>query len=176
MNCMCKPGLCKSRWEKTAKFPSGNYEYVDVNLGANRYLIEVNLAVQFEIARPTDGYMSLVNLFPPIFVGKPGMLKQILRLMCAAARESIKSAKLSVPPWRRKGYMQAKWFSPYKRTTNAVANTLKFEEGFASNRSVGFVTLQVRPYNCRDNLASKAGLKFGQLTAAFGHGGNDTGV
>ncbi|KAH9798098.1 DUF506 family protein [Citrus sinensis] len=168
-------GLCKSRWEKTAKFPCGNYEFVDVNLGANRYIIEVNLAAQFEIARATDGYMSLVNLFPPIFVGKPGTLRQILRLMCGAARESIKSAELSVPPWRRNGYMQAKWFSPYKRTTNSVASTLKFEGGFASNRSIGFVTLQVSPYNCRDNFASKAGLKFGQLTAAFSHGGDDMG-
>lgn len=163
-------GLCKSRWEKTGRFPAGSYEYVDVNLSGNRYIVEVNLAAQFEIVRPTAGYISLLEVIPPIFVGKPEKLKQIVRLMCAATRESIKKADLLVPPWRKNGYMQAKWFSCFKRTTNAIpaAEMSISGEGFAANRSIGFVALPIRPYYCGgDNFASKVGLKVGQLTAAF---------
>ncbi|PIN00767.1 hypothetical protein CDL12_26727 [Handroanthus impetiginosus] len=47
-------GLCKSKWEKTDLNPSGNYEYIDVNTGGNRYVVEVFLAGEFTIARPTD--------------------------------------------------------------------------------------------------------------------------
>ncbi|PIN25433.1 hypothetical protein CDL12_01824 [Handroanthus impetiginosus] len=37
-------GLCKSKWEKTNLNPSGNYEYIDVNTGGSRYIVEVFLA------------------------------------------------------------------------------------------------------------------------------------
>ncbi|XP_031279189.1 uncharacterized protein LOC116137647 [Pistacia vera] len=167
-------GLCKSRWEKTGRYPAGSYEYVDVNINgaSSRYIVEVNLAAEFEIARPTDGYMSLLGVFPPIFVGKPEELKQIVRLMSAAVKESMKSVDMHVPPWRRNGYLQSKWFGSYKRTTKAVSVTKKSkpDEAFnvTTNRSIGFEALQVRSYFCRDHdFARRVGLKAGQLTAAF---------
>ncbi|KAL5836387.1 hypothetical protein ACOSQ4_015884 [Xanthoceras sorbifolium] len=164
-------GLCKSRWEKTGRFPAGSYEYVDVNVGATRYIIEVNLAGEFEIARPTDGYASLLGVFPPIFVGRPEDLKKIVRQMCAAVKESMKSVDMHMPPWRRNGYMQAKWFGSYKRTTNPVPATKTTansdETSFTKKRSIGFVASQVRPYHCGDGFSSRDGLKIGQLTAAF---------
>ncbi|XVF27986.1 hypothetical protein REPUB_Repub14bG0156800 [Reevesia pubescens] len=162
-------GLCKSRWEKFGRHPAGSYEYVDVNVNGTRYIIEVNLAGEFEIARPTKSYTSIIDIFPQIFVGKPEEYKQIVRLMCRAIRESMKSKHMKVPPWRRNGYMQAKWFGHYKRTTNEISakNASQKNNAVASKRSVGFETLPTVTYFCRDNFGNKAGLKVGYLTAAF---------
>ncbi|XP_065879211.1 uncharacterized protein [Euphorbia lathyris] len=160
-------GLCKSRWEKFGKNPSGEYEYIDVNIDGNRFIIDVNLATEFEIARPTTAYTTLLNYFPKVFIGKPEKLKQIVRLMCNAVRLSMKKMKLYVPPWRRKGYMEVKWFGPYKRTINdiAVKNKVFFDVG---KRSIGFEAFSVKGYNCRDNYCvAKVGLKVGYLTAAL---------
>ncbi|OMO64768.1 hypothetical protein COLO4_31871 [Corchorus olitorius] len=165
-------GLCKSRWERFGQHPAGRYEYVDVNVNGNRYIIEVNLGGEFEIARPTTSYTSLLNVFPRILVIKAEEMKQIVRLMCRAIRESMKSKELKIPPWRRRGYMQAKWFGHYKRTTNeiSVKNTQK-NDAVATKRSVGFEMFPSVSYYCRDNFARKAGLKVGYLTAAFNANG-----
>ncbi|XP_022723949.1 uncharacterized protein LOC111280755 [Durio zibethinus] len=167
-------GLCKSRWEKFGGHPAGSYEYVDVNISGTRYIIEVNLAGEFEIARPTTSYASLIDVFPKIFVGKPEELKQIVRLMCKAIRESMKSSEMKMPPWRRNGYMQAKWFAYYKRTTNEISakNASQKNDAVATKISVGFETVPTVSYYCRDNFASKAGLKVGYLTAAFNANGS----
>ncbi|XWS19336.1 hypothetical protein CRYUN_Cryun31cG0006500 [Craigia yunnanensis] len=167
-------GLCKSRWEKFGRHPAGSYEYVDVNVNGTRYIIEVNLAGEFEIARPTRSYTSLIDVFPQIFVGKPEELKQIVRLMCRAIRESMRSKDMKVPPWRRNGYMQAKWSGHYKRTTNEISakNASQKNDAVATKRSVGFETLPTVSHYCRDNFASKAGLKVGYLTAAFNANGS----
>lgn len=170
-------GLCKSKWEKTGRFPSGNYEYIDVNVNGNRYIVEVSLDRQFEIARPTDQYASLLNVFPRIFVGKVEELKKIVKLMCSAIKESMKGVDLHVPPWRRKGYMQSKWFGNYKRTTNEVpSKDAQYGEAVAGKRSVGFEAKPSISYNCREDFASKVGLRVGHLTAVFNGNVNGMGL
>ncbi|KAG2688513.1 hypothetical protein I3760_09G099300 [Carya illinoinensis] len=162
-------GLCKSKWVKSGRFPAGDYEYIDINISGNRYIVEVLLAREFEIARPTDRYTSLLDVFPPIFVGKVEDLKQVVRLMCRAIKESMKSSDMHVPPWRRKGYMQSKWFGSHKRTTNEVPTRKARSDNhaFAGKRSVGFEALPTISYHCRDDFASKVGLRVGHLTAAL---------
>ncbi|GAB4826516.1 hypothetical protein Ancab_033412 [Ancistrocladus abbreviatus] len=167
-------GLCKSRWEKTGPRLAGDYDYIDVNLAGTRYIVELFLAGEFQIARPTTRYNSLLAMLPPIFVGKPEVLKQIVRLMTAAVKESLKSVHLHVPPWRRNGYMQAKWFASYKRTVNPIpGNKAGDEEGSppAKKRSVGFEARRRPPppvisFHCRDDFG-KAVLRVGLLAAAF---------
>lgn len=130
-------GLCKSRWGKTNKRSiPGDYEYVDVNIVGTRYVVEVFLAGEFEIARATKDYISLLEEFPPIFVGKQEELKQIVRIMSRAMKGSMKSVEMHVPPWRRNSYMQAKWFGSYKRTTSAAPLRKESERGagFAGER------------------------------------------
>ncbi|KAF2309026.1 hypothetical protein GH714_000172 [Hevea brasiliensis] len=56
-------GLCKSRWEKFGRHPPGEYEYVDVNVGGNRFIVEVFLAGEFEIARPTPATLQCLMFF-----------------------------------------------------------------------------------------------------------------
>ncbi|KAJ8751626.1 hypothetical protein K2173_025781 [Erythroxylum novogranatense] len=162
-------GLCKSRWEKFGKHPAGDYEYVDVNVGGNRYIVEAYLAREFEIARSTIKYGVLLNVIPNVFVGKADELKQVVRLMCSAIRESMKSSGLHVPPWRRNGYMQAKWFGPYKRTTSQFSSKKGLQhEAFSGKISFGFEAFQRRvSSHCRGDIGNKIDLKVSQLTAAF---------
>ncbi|XP_073106954.1 uncharacterized protein [Elaeis guineensis] len=114
-------GLCKSSWERAQGVPPGQYEYIDVIAGGGtRYVLEINLAAEFEIARPTSDYLTRLSVLPAVYVGRPEVLKGIVKLMCAAAEESMRSAGMHVPPWRRGGYVQMKWFGSYARTTSGI--------------------------------------------------------
>ncbi|KAL6992851.1 hypothetical protein U1Q18_010971 [Sarracenia purpurea var. burkii] len=163
-------GICKTKWERTGRIQSGSYEYIDVIVAGTRYIIEVSLAGEFEIARATNGYASLLGEFPPIFVGKAEELKEVVRVMCRAVKGSMKSVDMHAPPWRRFSYMQTKWFGPYRRTINEVPA----KKGFASDgwsadekRLVGFMPLSEVTYHCREVFARKVGLKGGQLSMVF---------
>ncbi|CAL9110786.1 unnamed protein product [Musa textilis] len=113
-------GLCKSSWERAERMQAGTHEYIDViDRGGTRYILEIDLAAEFEIARPTEGYTALLRALPSVFVGRPGALESIVSLMCAAMEESIRSSGMHLPPWRRKEYVQAKWFSSYRRNSAA---------------------------------------------------------
>ncbi|KAG5005692.1 hypothetical protein JHK85_024234 [Glycine max] len=165
-------GLCKSKWEKNGRLTAGDYEYIDVNFKGKRYIVEISLAGEFEIARPTDQYSSLLDVFPLIFVGKVEEMKQVVRLMCTAIKGSMKRMKLHIPPWRRNVYMQAKWFGAYKRTTNAVATKrvslpLSSDESLFPKRSIGFEVRPVKAHKCRDVYATNTGFRTGHLTAVF---------
>ncbi|KAE9461625.1 hypothetical protein C3L33_06466, partial [Rhododendron williamsianum] len=163
--------LCKSKWDRIGLFPSGSHEYMDVTVSGTRYIIEFSLSDEFSIARATECYSSLLQLVHPIFVGKVEELKQVVRLMCNAIKVSMKSMDMHVPPWRRFGYMKAKWFgSDFERTTGKV--TVEMSSGPGSDlgrqRSVGFGPVPlVFSYYCREDFASKVGLKVGQLAVAF---------
>ncbi|KAF8030268.1 hypothetical protein BT93_E2653 [Corymbia citriodora subsp. variegata] len=158
-------GLCKSSWDMTSRHPAGAYEYVDVNVEGTRYIVEASLAGQFEIARPSDHYTSLVDVFPPVFVGRPEELKQAIRLMCGAMKQSLQSTGLLLPPWRRKSYMKAKWFSKHKRTTldeaAGVRRLAVWHDSLAAEIS----------YRCKDDFASKTRLRAGHLSKVFGGDG-----
>ncbi|XP_057755363.1 uncharacterized protein LOC130974506 [Arachis stenosperma] len=166
-------GLCKSRWEKTGRLKSGDYEYIDVNFSGERYIVEVFLASEFEIARPTIQYSSLLQVFPRIFVGKVEELKQVVKLMCSAIKGSMKTRDLHIPPWRRNVYMQAKWFSSYKRTTNVVStrnasSTLSSGSLVTPLRPIRFEARPMKAQNCKvDYYVNKTGFRISHLTAAL---------
>ncbi|KAK4802385.1 hypothetical protein SAY86_000588 [Trapa natans] len=166
-------GLCKSKWEKTPRFPAGDYQYIDVKLpDGTRFIVEPLIRVCFEIARPTGGYSSLLGLLPRVFVGRPEELKQVARVMCTAVRRSMKGNGLSVPPWRKSSYMQAMWFGPYKRTTNRVSSLEgSGVAGSEMRRTVGFVATpppEKISYKCREDFGCKNLLRVGHLAAVFG--------
>lgn len=107
-------------------------------------------------------------------MGKVEDLKQVVRVMCRAIKESMKSTGMHVPPWRRNGYMNSKWFSSYKRTTNEdpTGKARSSDEAFAAKRSVGFEALQPAiSYYCRDDFQRKAGLRVGNLVAVLNSNG-----
>ncbi|XP_055830649.1 uncharacterized protein LOC129899658 [Solanum dulcamara] len=144
--------ICKSQWESSGGLTAGNYEFIDVKSDAvnrqTRYFVDLDFAAEFEIARPTRFYEQLSQSLPNVFVGKNEELKQILRTMSDAARRSLKSRGLHLPPWRKYRFMQNKWLGPYKRTSNIIpwTNTPTFlpppsNQAYAVKcRSVGFET------------------------------------
>eukprot|EP00249_Psilotum_nudum_P036405 c7115_g1_i1 orf=360-1814(-) len=118
--------ICKSKWEHTGGFPAGDYEYIDVIMDGkygkyDRFIVDLNFKAQFEIARASRQYNHLLQLLPDVFVGVPERLQQILKIISEAVKRSLKKRGMHLPPWRKQQYLQAKWFSAYKRTTNKVS-------------------------------------------------------
>ncbi|KAH0659900.1 hypothetical protein KY289_028648 [Solanum tuberosum] len=148
--------VCKTKWESSGGLAAGNYEFIDItksdsaNRITTRYFIDLDFKAEFEIARSTIQYERLLQSLPNIFVGKSEELKQILRAMSDAARRSLKTRGLTFPPWRKHRFMQNKWFSSYKRTTNIIptANSPAWlspskETNAVKCRTVGFHTTAV---------------------------------
>ncbi|KAK8971222.1 hypothetical protein KSP40_PGU012763 [Platanthera guangdongensis] len=109
-------GICISEWDYTAGIPAGSHEFIDVVAGKSRYIVEINLLEEFEIARPTAEYIELLEFLPKVFVGRPATLGMLIRVMCLASQESIRSAGMHMPPWRRAKYMYEKWLgADYRR-------------------------------------------------------------
>ncbi|KAL0740228.1 hypothetical protein Bca4012_081741 [Brassica carinata] len=107
--------ICKSRWEKSPSYPAGGYEYVDVIIEGERLLIDIDFKSNFEIARATKTYKSILQTLPSIFVGKADRLQRIIMLLSKAAKQSLNKRGLHVPPWRRAEYVKSKWLSTYVR-------------------------------------------------------------
>ncbi|KAF8086825.1 hypothetical protein N665_0611s0010 [Sinapis alba] len=107
--------ICKSRWEKSPSYPAGEYEYVDVIIQGERLLVDIDFKSNFEIARATKTYKSILQTLPSIFVGKADRLQRIIMLLAKAAKQSLKKRGLHVPPWRRAEYVKSKWLSTYVR-------------------------------------------------------------
>ena len=69
-------------------------------------------------------------------------------------------------------YMQAKWLSAYKRTTNAVATkraslSLSSNESLFPKRSMGFEVRPVKAHNCKDVYAINTGFRIGHWTVVL---------
>ncbi|CAJ1927002.1 unnamed protein product [Sphenostylis stenocarpa] len=115
--------LCASKWETTKKFPGGCHEYIEViaktSTGKKQIhlLIELELREEFEIAKAGEKYKKLVSCLPEYYIGKPEYLTAIIRVMCNAAKKSMKEKKMHVGPWRKSGFMQMKW-SGFNQTYN----------------------------------------------------------
>lgn len=122
--------VCKTKWDKCGGLTAGSYEFVDVlqtdspsSAAAERYFVDLDFAAEFEIARPTNSYERLLQHLPRVFVGKCDDVKQILKAMSDAAKRSLKSRGLHLPPWRKHRFMQNKWLGSYRRTTNLFPAT-----------------------------------------------------
>lgn len=74
-----------------------------------RFVIELNLRAEFEMARANKEYIKLVNTLPEMFVGKSEKLRNIVKVMCDSAKKCMKENKMHMAPWRKYQYMQSKW-------------------------------------------------------------------
>jgi uncharacterized protein (TIGR01615 family) len=111
--------VCKSKWDKSISFPAGEYEYIDVIMeeGGDRVLIDIDFRSEFEIARSTSAYKTVLQSLPFFFVGKSDRLEQIISIVSEAAKLSLKKKGMHLPPWRKVDYTRAKWLSPYTRAS-----------------------------------------------------------
>lgn len=96
---------------------AGEHEYIDAMVGKEevRLIVEVDFRSQFELARSTKAYRAALQALPPLFVGTPDRLGQIVAVVAESARQSLKKKGLHFPPWRKPEYMRAKWLSPHVR-------------------------------------------------------------
>lgn len=109
-------GLCTSAWERSADGAvavtvAGSHDFIDViHLGGRRrYILEIDFTAEFAIPRPSAAYAALLRRIPSAFAGTEVTVGRVVSAMCAAMRESMKSAGMPLPPWRRKEYVEAKW-------------------------------------------------------------------
>ncbi|KAL1557523.1 hypothetical protein AAHA92_08087 [Salvia divinorum] len=140
--------VCKTKWPSCGGLTAGSYEFIDVltpDPSPARYFVDLDFAAEFEIARPTIAYERMLQLLPRVFVGKTDDLRQYLKSVSDAAKRSLKSRGLHLPPWRKHRFMQNKWLGPHRRTTNAVtapplsSKSLTVEAGYGVKcRAVGF--------------------------------------
>lgn len=139
--------VCKTKWENSGGLTAGSYEFIDVvrSNSGTRYFIDLDFSAEFEIARQTSQYQRHLQSLPRVFIGKSEDLKQIVKVVCDAAKRSLKSRELLLPPWRKNRFMQNKYFGPYRRTVNLIsANSSSLSTptkptlGVVKCRSVGF--------------------------------------
>lgn len=123
--------LCTSKWKNTRKIPGGTHEYIEVtaatattskanstSLGRKKpilLLIELEFKDQFKIAKACQQYNSLVSQLPDIFIGKLDCLSTIIRILCNAAKRSMKDKRIYMGPWRKRGFMEMKWSSSFEK-------------------------------------------------------------
>jgi uncharacterized protein (TIGR01615 family) len=115
--------ICKSKWEKTSSCPAGEYQFIDAIVEGEALIIDIDFRSEFEIARSTGTYKTILQSLPFIFVGKKERLKQIVSVMAEAAKQSLKKKGMHVPPWRKRDYMLAKWISPSAARSKQVSDT-----------------------------------------------------
>ncbi|KAI4349459.1 hypothetical protein L6164_010045 [Bauhinia variegata] len=126
--------ICKSRWEKSPFYPAGEYEYIDVMIASDRVLIDIDFSSEFEIARSTKAYKTILQTLPHIFVGKSDRLQSIIAIVSEAAKQSLKKKGMHIPPWRKTEYVKAKWLSSYTRTTPTTHSSHETMEKAESSR------------------------------------------
>lgn len=161
-------GVCNSRWENNLSdgLTAGSYEYIDVIEGPSsssssssssstssgeRYVVDLDFAAEFEIARATEEYDAVVKELPDIFVGKADQIKQAVKVIANAVVTSMKAKKMHVPPWRKARYMRAKWLGPSNRTTIATTTPIR------SRPSCTSVELAAAFGVCRETLTPTVG-------------------
>ncbi|XP_073125089.1 uncharacterized protein [Henckelia pumila] len=116
--------VCKSKWEKSSSIPAGDYEYIDMISDGERLIIDIDFRSEFEIARSTSNYKTILQYLPTIFVGKSDRLLQIVSIASEAARQSLKKKGMHMAPWRKSEYMKSKWLGPHTRILQPKATTL----------------------------------------------------
>lgn len=87
-----------------------------------RLIVDVDFRSEFEIARSTKTYKSILQTLPYIFVGKADRLQKIISIVSEAAKQSLKKKGMHIPPWRKAEYIKAKWLSPHARDTLCRSN------------------------------------------------------
>ncbi|KAL9432406.1 hypothetical protein AB3S75_027440 [Citrus x aurantiifolia] len=113
--------LCTSKWKHTKQIPGGTHEYVElmaVTPGPKKqvpFLIELEFRDQFEMAKACDEYRKLVSQLPEFYIGKPEYLSAIVRVLCNAAKRSMKEKKIYMGPWRKRSFMEMKWSKSFEK-------------------------------------------------------------
>lgn len=88
--------------------------------GEIRVIIELEFRGQFEMKKGSEEYNSLVYKLPNVFVAKFDRLQSVIKILSNSAKKCMKEKKMHLGPWRKQGYMQAKWLRANERTTTLI--------------------------------------------------------
>ncbi|CAD5187285.1 unnamed protein product [Musa acuminata subsp. malaccensis] len=159
-------GICKARSDSSGGLKAGSYEYIDVVSAAAegagmRYIVDLEFAAEFEVARATEAYKTVLAALPRAAVAGEETMRQVVRVVADAVQRSLRAQDLHIPPWRKSQYMIAKWLGPYRRNTNTVpaspGSSVSSSGAEISCRSVGFTTAAWRrippPEHVRNHVA-----------------------
>lgn len=109
----------------------GRHEYIEIlTIAPGRkkqqpLVVELEFRDQFEIAKASDEYRKLVSQLPEFYIGKPEYLSSIVRILCDAAKKSLKEKKIHMGPWRKRSFMEMKWsYSLERRSVDESLNNL----------------------------------------------------
>ena len=145
--------ICQTSWLATQDIAAGNYEYIDV-VGmvhgkatttsctpGERYIVDLGFTTEFAVARPTAAYALVLEALPRVLVARANVVRKVVKVAGKEARRSLKDQGLTVPPWRKKRFMAAKWFSPHRRMADTATghHAPVVASGNAMRRTVGFV-------------------------------------
>lgn len=120
-----KASLTTSKWRDTKKFPRGTHEYIEVigSTGSRKkqvpYIVEVEFRDQFEIAKACNEYRKLLNQLPEYYIGKADYLTAIVRLVCDAAKRSMKEKNIHMGPWRKTSFVLMKWSASINKSSES---------------------------------------------------------
>ncbi|KAF7836499.1 uncharacterized protein G2W53_011358 [Senna tora] len=145
-----------SKWENTKRFPGGSHEYIEIMMGSKQptrskkqnpiFLVELELRDQFKMGRASEEYNKMVSMLPEFFVGKPEYLTGIIRVMCSAAKKSMKEKKIHMGPWRKSSFMQMKWsasVSASASTLTSMTSAVSFNKNKNWNLEFGKESLKI---------------------------------
>ncbi|KAM5577913.1 hypothetical protein ABKV19_008305 [Rosa sericea] len=150
VNSLCDKGfkasLCISKWSETKKIPGGTHEYIEVtgNTSTSRtkqlfYVVELEFRDQFEIAKASNEYRNLVRMLPKTYVGKADYLRAIVRIVCDAAKRSMKESRMHMGPWRKRSFMLMKWSASIERLASvesvSTSNRYNVQSSLSSERA-----------------------------------------
>ncbi|XP_023542729.1 uncharacterized protein LOC111802553 [Cucurbita pepo subsp. pepo] len=139
--------VCMTKWRSSKHIPSGEHAFLDVvhrsKKGEVRFIIELNLRAEFEMARASDDYNRLVRRLPEIFVGKVEKLHTIIKMLCGGAKKCMKEKKMHLGPWRKQRYMQAKWLSACERTMTMPLLSVGHSSGRLSKPRASMLTVDL---------------------------------
>ncbi|CAI5505173.1 unnamed protein product [Closterium sp. Naga37s-1] len=113
--------LCKSMWTANQDMPPGHYHFLEVSLGRSDDGTGSSSPQQFHVARPSRRYQQMLALLPRVFVGSYARLRALVRLMAAAAQQSLLTVALPIAPWRKARYMAKLWFPQGAAAATAAA-------------------------------------------------------
>lgn len=134
--------ICNTKWTSSHNLPSGEHTFLDVIHSTSkqkpdvRVIIELNFRSQFEMGKASEDYNNLVRKLPEVYVGKVERLRNIIKVMCMAAKRCLKENKMHMGPWRKHKYMQAKWLGPCKRNTSTNSLSMEYSQAVSPKQKV----------------------------------------
>ncbi|GFR49795.1 hypothetical protein Agub_g11733 [Astrephomene gubernaculifera] len=79
------------------------------------YVLDPGFKEHFRAGCMSDRFRDIWECLPPLFVGPPARLVQLVQMLCAELQASFEAADRQLPPWRTFAATINRWMSPVFR-------------------------------------------------------------